>query len=140
MRRVVITGMGMVTPLGVGVDRNWAALTAGKSGLQKITRFEASDMASQVAGMVPYASEGAENGFNPDTALPPKEQKKVDTFILYGIAAADEAIADSGWKPEALEDQERTGVMIGSGIGGLQSIYETSQTLIEKGPRRVSPF
>ncbi len=140
MRRVVITGMGMVTPLGVGVDRNWAALTAGKSGLQKITRFEASDMASQVAGMVPYASEGAENGFNPDTALPPKEQKKVDTFILYGIAAAAEAIADSGWKPEALEDQERTGVMIGSGIGGLQSIYETSQTLIEKGPRRVSPF
>lgn len=140
MRRVVITGMGMVTPLGVGVDANWAALIAGKSGLSKITRFEAGDLASQVAGLVPYQSEGVANGFNPDTALSPKEQKKVDTFILYGIAAADQAVADSGWTPQDDQSRERTGVMIGSGIGGLQSIYETSQTLIEKGPRRVSPF
>ncbi|MEK7800943.1 MAG: beta-ketoacyl synthase N-terminal-like domain-containing protein, partial [Pseudomonadota bacterium] len=101
---------------------------------------DASDMSSQIAGLVPYASEGVDGGFNPDDALPPKEQKKVDKFILYGIKAADEAVADSGWKPETTEQQERTGVMIGSGIGGLQSIYETAETLIQKGPRRVSPF
>lgn len=140
MRRVVITGMGIVSPLGVGVDKNWAEITAGKSGIRKITRFEASDMSSQVAGMVPYQSEGVADGFNADDTLAPKEQKKVDTFILYGMMAADEAVADSGWKPSSVEEQERTGVMIGSGIGGLQSIYETSETLINKGPRRVSPF
>jgi 3-oxoacyl-[acyl-carrier-protein] synthase II len=140
MRRVVITGMGIVSPLGVGVDKNWAAITAGQSGIRKITRFEASDMSSQVAGMVPYQNEGYADGFNPDDTLAPKEQKKVDTFILYGMMAADEAVADSGWKPATVEEQERTGVMIGSGIGGLQSIYETSETLIQKGPRRVSPF
>lgn len=140
MRRVVITGMGIVSPLGVGVDNNWAALISGQSGITKITRFDASDMSSQIAGLVPYASEGVDGGFNPDDALPPKEQKKVDKFILYGIKAADEAVADSGWKPETTEQQERTGVMIGSGIGGLQSIYETAETLIQKGPRRVSPF
>ena len=140
MRRVVITGMGIVSPLGVGVDKNWAELTSGKSGIRKITRFEASDMSSQIAGMVPYKSEGAADGFDADDTLAPKEQKKVDTFILYGMMAADEAVADSGWKPVNVHEQERTGVMIGSGIGGLQSIYETSETLIQKGPRRVSPF
>lgn len=140
MRRVVITGMGIVSPLGVGVDKNWAELTNGKSGIRKITRFDASDMSSQIAGMVPYQSEGAADGFNADDTLAPKEQKKVDTFILYGMMAADEAVADSGWKPSNVHEQERTGVMIGSGIGGLQSIYETSETLIQKGPRRVSPF
>lgn len=140
MRRVVVTGMGMVTPLGVGVDKNWASITAGNSGITKITRFDASDITSQIAGVVPFQSEGVADGFNPDTALPPKEQKKVDQFILYGIAAADEALKDANWLPTEQEDQERTGVMIGSGIGGLQSIFETSQTLIEKGPRRVSPF
>lgn len=140
MRRVVITGMGIVSPLGVGVDKNWAELTNGKSGIRKITRFDASDMSSQIAGMVPYKSEGAADGFNADDTLAPKEQKKVDTFILYGMMAADEAVADSGWKPSNVHEQERTGVMIGSGIGGLQSIYETSETLIQKGPRRVSPF
>ena len=140
MRRVVITGMGMVTPLGVGVEKNWAELTRGVSGISKIKRFDVSDISSQVAGLVPFLSEGVADGFNPDTALPPKEHKKVDPFILYGVAAADEALADSGWLPTTTEDQERTGVMIGSGIGGLQSIYETAETLIEKGPRRVSPF
>ncbi len=140
MRRVVVTGMGIVSPLGVGVDRNWAALTAGKSGITKITRFDVSDITSQIGGIVPFQSEGVADGYNPDDALPPKEQKKVDAFIMYGIAAADEALRDSGWAPTEEEDLERTGVMIGSGIGGLQSIYETSQTLIEKGPRRVSPF
>ncbi len=140
MRRVVVTGMGMVTPLGVGVDKNWAALTEGKSGIAKITRFDVSDISSQIAGHVKFASEGFEGGFNPDTALPPKEHKKVDPFILFGVAAADEAIADSGWKPQSEDDFERTGVMIGAGIGGLQSIYETAETLIHKGPRRISPF
>ncbi|MDY0029290.1 MAG: beta-ketoacyl-ACP synthase II [Pseudobdellovibrionaceae bacterium] len=140
MKRVVITGMGIVSPLGVGLDKNWAALTSGKSGIRKITRFDVSDMSSQIAGLVPYQNEGFDDGFNADNAMPPKEQKKVDTFILYGIMAADEAVADSGWAPQTDEERERTGVMIGSGIGGLQSIYETSETLIQKGPRRVSPF
>ncbi len=140
MRRVVVTGMGMVSPLGVGVEKNWADLTAGKSGIRKITRFDVSDITSQIAGLVPHLSEGAADGFNPDLAIPPKDHKKMDIFILYGIAAADEAIADSGWSPTSTEDLERTGVMIGSGIGGLQSVYETSITLHDKGPRRVSPF
>lgn len=140
LRRVVVTGMGMVSPLGVGVDRNWVNITNGKSGIRKVTRFDVSDMTSQVAGIVPYASEGDADGFNPDLALPPKEHKKVDTFILYGIAAADEAIADSGFPMDTEEQKCRAGVMIGSGIGGLQSIYETSTTLAEKGPRRLSPF
>lgn len=140
LRRVVVTGMGIVSPLGVGVSKNWERLTAGQSGIRKVDRFDVSDMPSQIAGVVPYLSEGVSDGFNPDTALPPKEHKKVDPFILYGIGAADEAIADSGLKFDSDELKERTGVMIGSGIGGLQSIYETSVTLHEKGPRRLSPF
>ena len=142
MRRVVVTGLGMVSPLGVGVDHNWSAITSGKSGLRKIERFDASDISSQVAGTVPYASEGfgETHAFDPNKYLAPKEQKKVDTFILYALAAAEEAVEDSGWKPEDTESLERTGVVIGSGIGGLQTVYETSQTLDGKGPRRVSPF
>ena len=140
LRRVVITGMGIVSPLGVGVQKNWDRLTAGQSGIQKVTRFEVSDMPSQIAGVVPYLSEGVSDGFDANLALPPKEHKKVDTFILYGIAAADEAIADSGFPMDTEEQKCRAGVMIGSGIGGLQSIYETSVTLHEKGPRRLSPF
>lgn len=140
LRRVVVTGMGIVSPLGVGVSKNWERLTAGQSGIRKVDRFDVSDMPSQIAGVVPYLSEGVSDGFNPDTALPPKEHKKVDPFILYGIGAADEAIADSGLTFDSDELKERTGVMIGSGIGGLQSIYETSVTLHEKGPRRLSPF
>lgn len=140
MRRVVVTGMGMVSPLGVGVDKNWAEITSGKSGIRKIERFDVSDITSQIAGLVPHLSEGAAEGFNPDLTMPPKDHKKVDIFILYGMAAADEAIADAGWTPTDEQELERTGVMIGSGIGGLQSVYETSVTLAEKGPRRVSPF
>lgn len=140
LRRVVITGMGIVSPLGVGVEKNWQRLTAGQSGIRAVTRFDVSDITSQIAGLVPYVSEGVEDGFNPDLALPPKEHKKVDAFILYGIAAADEALADSGWSNPTDAEKERTGVMIGSGIGGLESIYETSVTLHEKGPRRLSPF
>lgn len=142
MRRVVITGMGMVSPLGDGVESNWAALTSGKSGIRKIRQFDPEIMASHIAGEVPLVSEedAPENAFDPDKYLEPKEQRKVDPFIVYGIAAADQAIEDSGWKPESDEDQERTGVMIGSGIGGLQSVDNTAITLKERGPRRLSPF
>ncbi|MBL4590297.1 MAG: beta-ketoacyl-ACP synthase II [Alphaproteobacteria bacterium] len=142
MRRVVVTGMGMVSPLGVGVSHNWSAITQGQSGIRKIERFDASDISSQIAGIVPYASEGHEGdyAFDPEKYVTPKEQKKIDTFILYALAAASEAVADSGWTPEDNESLERTGVMIGSGIGGLQTVYETSKTLDGKGPRRVSPF
>lgn len=140
MRRVVVTGMGTVSPLGVGVDKNWDRLIKGQSGIKRIERFDVSDITSQIAGLVPYLSEGVEDGFNPELTLPLKEHKKMDIFILYGLAAADEAIEDSGWKPTAQEDLERTGIMIGSGIGGLQSVYETSVTLHDKGTRRVSPF
>ncbi len=140
MRRVVVTGMGLVTPLGVGIEKNWDAIINSRSGIRKVTRFPVDDMASQIAGLVPYKSEGFPDGFDPDEAMPPKDHKKVDLFILYGMKAADDAVKDSGWVPQTQEDFERTGVMIGSGIGGLQSVYETSETLFTKGPRRASPF
>lgn len=132
----------MVSPLGLGVDYNWSKITAGESGIEKITYFDASDMASQIAGMVPRSdSETPEAGlFNPDLFVDKKEQKKMDDFIIYGMAAAEEALADSGWAPTDDESLCRTGVMIGAGIGGLWSIYNTSTTLELKGPRRVSPF
>ena len=138
MRRVVVTGLGMVTPLGVGVDANWRRLTAGESGLGKIARFDASDLACQVAGEVPRG-DGPEQ-FNPDRYIEPKEHKKMDTFIHFAMAAADEAIKDSGYTPPDDAARERAGILIGSGIGGLNEIYETSIVLFEKGPRRVSPF
>jgi 3-oxoacyl-[acyl-carrier-protein] synthase II len=142
LKRVVITGMGIVSPLGVGLDRNWKRLTAGESGIVRITRFDASDIAAQIAGEVPYTTDPdpKDGSFNVDLFVPPKEQKKMDMFICYAIAAADEAIADSGWTPTDEESQNRTGVLIGSGIGGLHSLYESSLTLSEKGPRRLSPF
>lgn len=142
MRRVVITGMGMVSPLGVGVGHNWSRLTKGESGIRKIDTFDASDITSQIAGLVPSTEdENPTNGeFNVNLFVPVKEQKKMDVFIFYGIAAAEEAVKDSGWQPQTDEQRERTGVMIGSGIGGLHSIYKTSETLIERGPRRLSPF
>jgi 3-oxoacyl-[acyl-carrier-protein] synthase II len=138
MRRVVVTGMGIVSPLGKGLETNWSRLTQSVSGIGPITRFEASDLACRIAGLIPMGSNPGE--FNPDDHIPPKDQKKMDDFIIYGVAAADEAIAHSGWKPATDEDRERTGVMVGSGIGGLSSIYETSIVLHEKGPKRVSPF
>lgn len=138
MRRVVVTGMGMVTPLGVGVGRNWKQITAGVSGLGRITHFDPSDVSSQVAGQVPRGS--AEGELNLDLYIEPKEQKKMDTFIHFAMVAADEAIKDGGYVPQTEEDRDRIGVMIGSGIGGLNEIYETSILLHEKGPRRVSPF
>lgn len=142
MRRVVVTGLGMVSPLGVGTEHSWERLIAGHSGIRKIDEFDASDISSQIAGLVPKStSETPEAGeFNIDLHVPPKEQRKMDQFIAYGIAAADEAIKDSGWIPQNDEDRERTGVLIGSGIGGLGSMYESSVTLHERGPRRLSPF
>ena len=139
MRRVVVTGMGLVTPLGVGVKHNWDRLLAGQSGLGSIQSFDVSDLPCKIAGQVPRG-ETAGGGFNADAYVPSKDQKKMDDFILFAIGAADEAIKNSGWKPETEEEAERTGVMIGSGIGGLPAIYEGALTIHEKGPRRLSPF
>ena len=139
MRRVAITGLGLVTPLGSGVEANWERLVAGRSGVRAVTAFDVSDLPSKIAGQVPQGPE-EEGLFDANRWMEPKDRRKVDTFILYGMAAADQAIADSGWTAESEEAQERTGVLIGAGIGGLQAIYEASVTLVERGPRRVSPF
>ncbi|MCF8496243.1 MAG: beta-ketoacyl-ACP synthase II [Alphaproteobacteria bacterium] len=142
MRRVVVTGMGMVSPLGAGVDHNWSALTASKSGIRKIEHFEASDIASQIAGIVPRTAEQnpTDGAFNPDLFVDPKDQRKIDDFTIYALAAAYEAVKDSGWSPDTDEGKNRTGVLIGSGIGGLGTMNETALTLAERGPRRISPF
>jgi len=139
MRRVVVTGLGLVTPLASGVEETWTRLLDGQSGAGPITHFDASNVATQYACEIPYG-DGTDGTFNPDDWMEPKERRKVDDFILYGIAAAEMAVRDSGWAPEDEEGRLRTGVMIGSGIGGLQSIAETSLVIKEKGPRRVSPF
>ena len=139
MRRVVVTGMGMVTPLGDGVDTNWRRLIAAESGIRSIQAFDTSDLATKIAGEVPQGDK-ANGHFNVDSYLAPKDQRKLDKFIVFGLAAAEQAVEDSGWKPQDEEGLTRTGVMIGSGIGGLQTIYETSLVLKERGPRRVSPF
>ncbi len=139
MRRIVITGIGLVTPLGCGVEASWSRLLEGRNGARRVTEFEVSDIASQIACFVPRG-DTADGLFNPDDWMEPKEQRKVDDFIVYAMAAADQAIADSGYKADTLEKQERTGVLIGSGIGGLSGIADTSILLKEKGPRRVSPF
>src|SRR3954464_11490307 len=138
-RRVVVTGLGMVTPLGCGVKPTWDNLRAAKSGLRAIQSFDVSDLPAKVAAQVPRG-ETSSGLFNADDWVAPKDQRKMDDFIIFGLTAATQAVEDSGWKPTNDEDRERTGVLIGSGIGGLQTIYETSKILIEKGPRRVSPF
>jgi 3-oxoacyl-[acyl-carrier-protein] synthase II len=138
MRRVVVTGLGMVTPLGCGVETTWNALIASKSGLGPITRFDPFDIPCKVAGEVPYGT--AEGEFNIDEWIPTKEQKKMDIFIHYALTAAIQAVEDSGWKAETEEDQVRSGVMIGSGIGGLPAIEEVAMHIAERGSRRVSPF
>ena len=138
MRRVVVTGMGMVTPLGSGVDHNWSQIIAGKSGIARIEGFDVSDISCQIAGQVPGAD--AVGGLNLDDWIDPREQRKQDRFIQLGLVAACQAIEDSDWKPQDRESQNRTGVMIGSGIGGLESIVKTDQLMHEKGPRRISPF
>ena len=139
MRRVVVTGLGLVTPLACGVEESWSRILAGKSGGGPITRFDASDLATTYACEVPYG-DGTDGTFNPDLFMEPKEQRKVDTFILYAMAAAQQAVEDAGWMPEDEESRLRTGVLTGSGIGGLQSIQNTTLMMAEKGPRRVSPF
>ena len=138
MRRVVVTGMGMVTPLGSGVDHNWSQIIAGKSGISRIEGFDVSDISCQIAGQVPGAD--AVGGLNLDDWIDPREQRKQDRFIQLGLVAACQAVEDSDWKPQDREAQNRTGVMIGSGIGGLESIVKTDQLMHEKGPRRISPF
>ena len=138
MRRVVVTGLGMVTPLGSGVDHNWSEITAGKSGITKIENFDVSDISCRIAGQVPGVNQPG--GLNLDDWVDPREQRKQDRFIQLGLAAACQAVADSGWTPDDRESQNRTGVMIGSGIGGLESIVVTDQLMNEKGPRRISPF
>lgn len=139
MRRVVVTGLGMVTPLACGVEETWSRLLAGKSGAGRIRHFDPSAMACTIACEVPLG-DGSDGSFNPDDWVAPKEQRKSDRFIVYSLAAAQQAIEDSGWMPEDEESRCRTGVMVGSGIGGLESIAQTSITLHERGPRRVSPF
>ncbi|MGB0934802.1 MAG: beta-ketoacyl-ACP synthase II [Alphaproteobacteria bacterium] len=138
MRRVVVTGLGAVTPLGGDLKTSWQRLVQGESGIRTITEYDTSDMPVSIAGMVPLG-DASEGKFNADDWMLPKDQRKVDRFILYGIAGGIQAIEDSGWKPEDEEARDRTGVMIGSGIGGLSRIYETSLELQEKGARRVSP-
>jgi 3-oxoacyl-[acyl-carrier-protein] synthase II len=139
MRRVVITGLGLVTPLACGVEASWSRLLAGKSGARRVEEFEVSDISSQIACFVPRG-DGSDGTFNPDQWMEPKEQRKVDDFIIYAMAAAEQAMRDSGYAAASKEQQERTGVLIGSGIGGLSGIADTSLLLKEKGPRRVSPF
>ncbi len=139
MRRVVVTGLGLVTPLGCGVEAVWKRLLEGKSGAKRIDKFDASDLSCQIANFVPRGAT-ADGLFNADDWMEPKEQRKVDDYIIYAVAAADQALADAGFKADTKEKQENTGVLIGSGIGGLSGIADTSLLLRDKGPRRVSPF
>ncbi len=139
MRRVVVTGLGTVSPLACGVEETWSRLLAGQSAARKITEFDVSDLPCQVA-CVPPKGDGTNGTYNSDDWMEPKEQRKVDEFIVYAMAASAQALTDGGWKPLTYEEQTTTGVMIGSGIGGIGGIYEGSIILHEKGPRRVSPF
>ncbi|PIE14620.1 MAG: beta-ketoacyl-[acyl-carrier-protein] synthase II [Rhodobacterales bacterium] len=139
MRRVVVTGLGMVTPLACGVEETWSRILQGKSGAGTISRFDASHLQTDYACEIPVG-DGSDGSFNPDDTMPAKDRRKVDDFIVYAMAAADQAVADAGWTPDDEDDKCRTGVMIGSGIGGLSTIADTSVLLKERGPRRVSPF
>jgi len=139
MRRVVVTGLGLVTPLACGVEESWSRLIGAQSGARRVTSFDTSDLATKIACQVPRG-DGSAGTFNPDQWMDPKEQRRVDEFILFGMAAARQAVVDSGWQPATEEDRCRTGVLIGSGIGGLNGIAETALLLNEKGPRGVSPF
>jgi 3-oxoacyl-[acyl-carrier-protein] synthase II len=139
MRRVVITGMGMLTPLGCGAEHTWKRLLKGESGAKRIETFDVSDISCQIACSIPRG-DGSNGTYNADQWMEPKDQRKVDEFIIFGMCAARQALDDAGWKPQSYEDQTRTGVLIGSGIGGIERIADTSITLREKGPRRVTPF
>jgi 3-oxoacyl-(acyl-carrier-protein) synthase len=139
MRRVVVTGLGMVTPLGCGVEYTWRRLLAGESGIKRIEKFDVSDIPCKIAGQV-IRGDGSEGTFNPDQWMEPKEQRKVDDFIIYAMSAATQALDDAGWHPVSYDEQITTGVLIGSGIGGVEGIAETALLLRDRGPRRVSPF
>ncbi len=139
MRRVVVTGLGMVTPLGCGVENTWQRILAGKSGIGRIEKFEVSDLPCQIAGQIPLG-DGSDGTFNADQWMEPKERRKVDDFILFAMSAARQALDDAGWHPREYEDQIASGVLMGSGIGGIEGIAETALTLRDRGPRRVSPF
>jgi 3-oxoacyl-[acyl-carrier-protein] synthase II len=139
MRRVVVTGLGLVTPLASGVEPSWKRLIAAESGVRSIQTIDVSDLPSKIAGQVPIG-DAANDHFNADDYVLPKDQRKMDQFIIYAMGAATQAVQDSGWLPEDEESRERTGVLIGSGIGGLQGIYEASVLLHERGPRRITPF
>ena len=139
MRRVVVTGLGLVSPMGVGVEAAWGRLIAGESGVGAIRSFDVSDLPCRIAAQLP-AGETSDGKWNPDDWVPARERRRLDPFIVYGLAAADQAIGDSGWAPDDDEGRNRTGVLIGSGIGGLQTIYEASVLLEQRGPRRISPF
>src|SRR5437016_1667432 len=139
MRRVVVTGLGMVTPLGCGVDATWHRLVAGASGARKVEKFDVSDLPAKIACIIPRG-DGSDGSYNPDLWMEPKEQRKVDEFIVYAMCAARQALDDAEWRPTQYGDQITTGVMIGSGIGGIEGIAETALVLRNKGPRRVSPF
>ncbi len=139
MRRVVVTGLGMVSPLGCGVETTWANLIAGKTGIKRIDSFPVDDLACQVAAQLPLGP-AADGGFDPDEWMEPKESRKVDPFIVYAVAAATQALDDADWHPETYDDQIVTGVLIGSGIGGLAGIEDAAITLRDRGPRRISPF
>ena len=139
MRRVVVTGLGLVTPLACGVEETWSRILEGKNAAARVTNFEVEDIAAKIACQIPRG-DGSDGTFNANDWMEPKEQRKVDDFIIYAMAAADQALADADWHPESDEDQYRTGTLIGSGIGGLQGIAETALLLEERGPRRVSPF
>ena len=139
MRRVVVTGMGMLTPLACGVEPTWARLLKGESGAKKVDTFEVSDISAKIACMVPRG-DGSNGTYNPDQWMEPKEQRKVDPFIVYAMCAAKQALDDAGWHPQTEDEKVATGVLIGSGIGGIEGIAEMAVTLHEKGPRRVSPF
>jgi 3-oxoacyl-[acyl-carrier-protein] synthase II len=139
MRRVVVTGLGLVTPLACGIEQTWQRLIAGKSGIKRIEKFEVSDITCKIAGQVPRG-DGSDGTFNADQWMEPKEQRKVDDFIIFAMGAASQALDDADWHPKEREDQIATGVMIGSGIGGVEGIAETALVLRDRGPRRVSPF
>jgi 3-oxoacyl-[acyl-carrier-protein] synthase II len=139
MRRVVVTGLGMVTPLGCGVEHTWQRLIAGQSGVTRVERFDVSDLPARIAGQIPRG-DGSSGTYNSDQWMEPKEQRKVDEFIVFAMCAATQALGDAGWKPQAYDDQIVTGVLMGAGIGGAGGIADTGVVLKERGPRRVSPF
>ena len=139
MRRVVVTGLGLVTPLACGTEQSWQRLLAGQSGIKRVEKFDVSDIPCKIAGQVPRG-DGADGSFNPDEWMEPKEQRKVDDFIIFAMAAAGQALNDAGWHPREYADQITSGVLIGSGIGGVEGIAETALLLRDRGPRRVSPF